>query len=1662
MCHCVPPTKTFGGKLRDEAISNDSKGQVALVLILLAAAALIFYAISLNWGRIAQTKAQLTIAADQSASTLASYAASYGEQEKQTNLSDANAQENLSQLTMDFIGLVVAVACLMLAVFTGGATLVILIAVLSVLMAVANIVLQLTVVEPGMTTLWNKLQQQEAIQQQFYETGISVALEGIVGDQVNITDYTDLNTNGVFGANSNGSPLDTIGRFAFFYTDRLKMLNDAYPPNQYVEFFYNELGAFMNNQTCALNATEHAYSAAVPLDPACNPICTQYPTYATCQSLVPSTISCNMYASEASNSYPSILPNPACPADCGPDSTDTACNSIMVPNPLSFQLNDACNNASNPYCNPCCKPPFVLDPLYKSGSPNKTHPTQYKAVRPSYCSIPPDCNPTDPSFSANATDCVPSQCLTNNPYNPYGSYPYIYDPAYQNYTMGISFLDQFGRDQQFSITGEPPFVPMTAQGNANAGTLFPNGIYPFFWLMKDYSPQVDNNKLQYNNLSPSQVHWCVPGTGSGGNGVEPSSSVAGYTAPDPNTLSAYPDLNQLTDKSSTISSPFQLPYTCSGPDCCVNYLSGSISVSASSPSTAVPITVTGVSSTTMPVTLTSPGGNSFTIADSPITLVATAVETGGTISQVAIYNGSTTPPTLLGTSTSSPYTFMWYPLPGTYNLYAQATDANSNTQNSTTLTITVTDPAPQVTLTAPASGTSITAGTSLTISATITTAGAQISNINFNYSVGTTTGQFPQTQTTATTPGNISMSGNTITLTVNTTNLQAGTYSIWVSATDIYNQSGSSSPVTITITAASTTTGTSTDTSVATSTDTSISTSTGTDTSVSVSTSSSARSAAAGLAAISASRPVAATAAIGASTPTASAAASVITVNITSPTLNQTFTAGYPITITATATDTNGNIAYVEFYETPQGSGTPILLGTVNSANSTNGIYSYIWTNNSGGNYSLTAVAYAYSGGGSSFTIDNVGDPNPVSDPVFGQPPVSISGSPSINVPAGETWQEGDNQFCSRTWPYNGSSSGIPNGQCEWLDSVTSATPANPIPVTSLTFQPGTSTVDALDDVMQTLSRFVIFANSLLSKDVGTLSKSFTQWYPQAAAWIAPKCTTDPTCPNSDGTLLSIYDPYTTPPIDRFKDWNTAISNWLGNNYTPASGPYSWCVPPESDPSLNVNGSPTAENTYISTLGNTVPSSSSWTGDLPHVIACLNYNSGAQGFGSVYNYKQCLSYLTQSSCPTVSSLSGTACDPLTLGRSLDGTTPVVPWANNDKYRCNISYTNANGNPSMAKWVSDSYTLANDEAPKFALRAQFLNDIYSRAQTMQKIFTQADVALQTFLKPCGTAASDPTCANGGPAAQLVYARSKGDPSVGFPNAVIYGWQDSPLGGSHGACVDDSGNSVGCSHIVKVTAYAPQRQGNGAVLGDYAPFVQNTLPNVSKRPNKLDIDATLIFGIPVIYEVYELLQRDGYVYVAVKRWDQDHSNPITFPNKHQLWQFLFHHPKGNSTTGSGLWQSCIDLSTTNTGTTIPQDSTTPNIGFGLLPQTVAGLNYAMSLPGGQNDNTTLPALAQAFMLNDRGDGRLDINANTPGKTCGTNETPYCSCLSVANHLLDSAPESQACAEYVATQRPDLVASGVSGFGDQDYSIKFVDCKNVPGFFAASPPDDLIYED
>jgi gliding motility-associated-like protein len=194
-------------------------------------------------------------------------------------------------------------------------------------------------------------------------------------------------------------------------------------------------------------------------------------------------------------------------------------------------------------------------------------------------------------------------------------------------------------------------------------------------------------------------------------------------------------------------------------------------------------TITAIAANVPPtVTLSAPANNASFAAGVSITITAIASDNDGSIAKVEFYNGTTK----LGEDTSSPYSFIWTSVPaGTYSLTAKATDNQNavNTSAAATTTVIANNVPPTVALTAPGNNASFVAGTSITITASASDNGGSITKVEF-YNGATKLGEDASSPYSFTWPS-----------------VPAGTYSITAKATDNQNAMNTTSASTITVTA---------------------------------------------------------------------------------------------------------------------------------------------------------------------------------------------------------------------------------------------------------------------------------------------------------------------------------------------------------------------------------------------------------------------------------------------------------------------------------------------------------------------------------------------------------------------------------------------------------------------------------------------------------------------------------------------------------------------------------------------------------------------------------------------------------------------------------------------------------------------------------------------
>ena len=371
------------------------------------------------------------------------------------------------------------------------------------------------------------------------------------------------------------------------------------------------------------------------------------------------------------------------------------------------------------------------------------------------------------------------------------------------------------------------------------------------------------------------------------------------------------------------------------------------------------------------VSITSPSSGDVFTAGGTIALTATAADADGSIAKVEFYRGGTT---LIGTATVAPYRYVWTnPVAGNYSLTAKAYDNRNGTATSLPVTIVVANnQLPIVALTSPAADGFVIAGSNVTVSATASDPDGTIASVEFfdgATSIGTTTAAPHQATWHATVPGVHSLSAR---------------------ATDDKGAAGQSSPITVTVGGAPVVIVTSPaacafidgplDVAL-----TADAMSTGGRV-VSVEFFDGASSV--GMASGTPWRSTLVNASTGSHSITAKATddhgltttsrAATFTIRgtnqppsvvITAPSEGARFTFGSTVSLTATATDTDGTIVAVEFRN---GSAGGSLLGR-----STSSPYAASWINMAAGSYGIVAVAYDdHNGATTSAPVHVTIDPN--------------------------------------------------------------------------------------------------------------------------------------------------------------------------------------------------------------------------------------------------------------------------------------------------------------------------------------------------------------------------------------------------------------------------------------------------------------------------------------------------------------------------------------------------------------------------------------------------------------------------------------------------------------------------------------------------------------
>jgi len=197
--------------------------------------------------------------------------------------------------------------------------------------------------------------------------------------------------------------------------------------------------------------------------------------------------------------------------------------------------------------------------------------------------------------------------------------------------------------------------------------------------------------------------------------------------------------------------------------------------------TTVSDTVKVTINTLPTVAISSPANNAAFTAGTNVIINANAADTDGTISKVEFYEGNT----LLGQSTTAPYSFTWNnPSPRFYNITAKVTDNNGGTAIADTVRIKI-NAIPTVAISSPTDLATITAGANFTINANANDTDGTIAKVEF-YQGSTLLGQAT---------GPYSFMWN---------NAPVGTYALTAKATDDNGATALSAVVNVTVSAAPT------------------------------------------------------------------------------------------------------------------------------------------------------------------------------------------------------------------------------------------------------------------------------------------------------------------------------------------------------------------------------------------------------------------------------------------------------------------------------------------------------------------------------------------------------------------------------------------------------------------------------------------------------------------------------------------------------------------------------------------------------------------------------------------------------------------------------------------------------------------------------------------
>lgn len=264
---------------------HNKSGQMSLVMIIAIAIALIFLAMTMNWNKAAQLKTQCQIAATTSAATLVSRMASYGQNVLMVQLGGKREICNWTGVFAAFLMVVLIIVIIIVSIYcqacgaalssaTGGLGMTGLYIALA--LSVATLVIQAAVIQPAITKMWNKLQQNiKTVEDKVLEAGLQSGLQSAVTDTEQIRDVLDYNMNGRWNlpGYAGSTDNDMIARLVYHYTKRLRAIDppDASPYEAFktgLRTLMTDLGMLVDDSCCTSAPANFCNSACLPADTA--------------------------------------------------------------------------------------------------------------------------------------------------------------------------------------------------------------------------------------------------------------------------------------------------------------------------------------------------------------------------------------------------------------------------------------------------------------------------------------------------------------------------------------------------------------------------------------------------------------------------------------------------------------------------------------------------------------------------------------------------------------------------------------------------------------------------------------------------------------------------------------------------------------------------------------------------------------------------------------------------------------------------------------------------------------------------------------------------------------------------------------------------------------------------------------------------------------------------------------------------------------------------------------------------------------------------------------------------------------------------------------------------------------------------------------------------